>query len=74
MSETSAFLEATMARYRDAETALHNGDAAPRKAMWGRTDPVTLLGAAFERDRLGRDRTGLQPAPGEVLELHVVRA
>jgi ketosteroid isomerase-like protein len=47
MSETGAFLEATMARYRVAETALHNGDAAPRKAMWGRIDPVTLLGAAF---------------------------
>jgi len=47
MSETEAFLDATMARYRDAETALHDGDAAPRKAMWARTDPVTLLGAAL---------------------------
>jgi hypothetical protein len=47
MGETDAFLEATMARYRDAETALHNGDAAPRKAMWARTSPVTLLGAAL---------------------------
>lgn len=47
MRETDAFLETTMARYRDAETALHNGDAAPRKAMWARTDPVTLLGAAL---------------------------
>ena len=47
MSETDAFLETTMARYRHAETALHNGDAAPRKAMWARTNPVTLLGAAL---------------------------
>jgi ketosteroid isomerase-like protein len=47
MRETDVFVEATMARYRDAETALHNGDAAPRKAMWSRTVPVTLLGAAF---------------------------
>ncbi|MHB8463727.1 MAG: YybH family protein [Acidimicrobiales bacterium] len=47
MNETDAFLDATMGRYRDAETALHNGDAVPRKAMWSRTDPVTLLGAAF---------------------------
>lgn len=47
MSETDAFLETTMARYREAETALHNGDAAPRKAMWAHTDPVTLLGAAL---------------------------
>ena len=47
MSETDAFLTATMARYRDAETALHNGDAAPRKAAWSHADPVTLLGAAL---------------------------
>ena len=47
MSESDAFLEATMGRYRAAETALHNGDAAPRKAMWARTGPVTLLGAAM---------------------------
>jgi ketosteroid isomerase-like protein len=47
MSETDAFLEVTMHRYRDAETALHNGDAGPRKAMWARADPVTLLGAAL---------------------------
>lgn len=47
MSETNAFLEATTGRYRAAETALHNGDAAPRKAMWARTGPVTLLGAAM---------------------------
>ena len=47
MSETDAFLEATMGPYREAETALHIGDAAPRKALWARTDPVTLLGAAF---------------------------
>lgn len=47
LSQTDAFLEATMARYRNAETALHNGDAAPRKTMWAHTSPVTLLGAAM---------------------------
>lgn len=47
MSETEAFLAAVMGRYCDAETALHNGDAGPRKAMWARSDPVTLLGAAL---------------------------
>jgi ketosteroid isomerase-like protein len=30
-----------------AEIALHNGDAAPRIAMWSRNDPVTLFGAAL---------------------------
>lgn len=47
MSETDGFLSATMPRFEKAETALHNGDAAPRKAMWSRHDPVTLFGAAM---------------------------
>lgn len=47
VSETEGFLNTTMARYLTAETALHNGDAAPRKAMWSRTKPVTVLGAAM---------------------------
>jgi ketosteroid isomerase-like protein len=34
-------------RLTAAETALHNGDAAPRKVLWSRTDPVTLFGAAM---------------------------
>jgi ketosteroid isomerase-like protein len=25
--------------------AVHNGDAAPRRAIWSRRDPVTVLGA-----------------------------
>ena len=29
----------------DAEVALHNGDAAPRRALWSRNEPVTVLGA-----------------------------
>ena len=47
MDETESFLRATMTRYTDAETALHNGDATPRKALWSRTDPVTLYGAVM---------------------------
>ncbi len=39
MKETDAFLDATMTQYRAAETALHNGDAQPRKQMWARTVP-----------------------------------
>jgi ketosteroid isomerase-like protein len=30
-----------------ADTALHNGDAALRKALWSTQEPVTLLGAAM---------------------------
>jgi ketosteroid isomerase-like protein len=29
----------------DAELALHNGDVAPRKALWSRNEPVSVLGA-----------------------------
>jgi ketosteroid isomerase-like protein len=30
---------------RDAEVALHNGDATARRAIWSRNDPVSVLGA-----------------------------
>jgi ketosteroid isomerase-like protein len=29
----------------EAELALHNGDAAPRRALWSRNEPVSILGA-----------------------------
>ena len=29
----------------DAERALHNGDPAPRRALWSRNEPVSVLGA-----------------------------
>ena len=38
MDQTDAFLTATMPRLRQAETALHNGDAGPRMAMWSHDD------------------------------------
>jgi ketosteroid isomerase-like protein len=39
----------------DAELALHNGDAEPRRAIWSRSEPVSVLGAwrnAFGRDEI----------------------
>jgi len=30
----------------EAELALHNGDSAPRRAIWSRNEPVSILGAA----------------------------
>src|SRR5262245_20363559 len=47
MGATEDFLAAAMPGYHEAETALHSGDAAPRKAMWSRTEPVTLFGAGM---------------------------
>ena len=49
MSEVDDFLAATMPRYVEAETRIHDGDAGPRFAMWSRNEPVTLFGAAVTR-------------------------
>ncbi|MCV2490773.1 nuclear transport factor 2 family protein [Geodermatophilus sp. YIM 151500] len=45
MSELDDFLAWVGSRLRDAESALHDGDAAPRLAIWSRREPVTVLGA-----------------------------
>ena len=45
MSDREDFVTWVQTRLRDAEIALHNGDAAPRRAIWSRRDPVTVLGA-----------------------------
>ena len=47
MDQTDAFLATTLPRLRQADTALHNGEAGPRIAMWSHDDPVTLLGVAI---------------------------
>ncbi|GAB3273204.1 hypothetical protein GCM10027449_10550 [Sinomonas notoginsengisoli] len=46
MSERDEFLDWVGTRLKDAEIALHNGDAAPRFAIWSTQEPVTILGAA----------------------------
>jgi ketosteroid isomerase-like protein len=46
MNELDTFLESTLPRLKAADTALHNGDATQRIAMWSHTEPVTLFGAA----------------------------
>ena len=45
MSDRDDFLVWVESRLRDAEIALHNGDAAPRRAIWSCNEPVTVLGA-----------------------------
>lgn len=47
MSDVDAFLEDVLPRMKVADTALHDGDVAGRAAMWSRSDPLTLFGAAF---------------------------
>ena len=48
MDEVETFLDSMMPRLRASETAFHDGDAAPRVAMWSHHDPVTLFGAALQ--------------------------
>ncbi len=45
MTDRDDFLAWVQSSLRDAEVALHNGDAAPRRAIWSRQEPVTVLGA-----------------------------
>lgn len=45
MSDLDDFLAWVNTRLKDAEFALHGGDAAPRRALWSTNDPVTVLGA-----------------------------
>ena len=45
MSERDDFLAWVKGELRDAEFALHNGDPGPRRALWSRAEPVSVLGA-----------------------------
>ena len=47
MDPTEAFLADMVPRLREAETALHEGDARLRIDMWAHDDRVTLFGAAM---------------------------
>ena len=45
MSNYEEFLAWVHSDLREAEVAVHNGDAGPRRAIWSSKDPVTVLGA-----------------------------
>jgi ketosteroid isomerase-like protein len=45
MTDRDDFLAWVTSALYEAELALHNGDAAPRRALWSRNDPVSVLGA-----------------------------
>jgi ketosteroid isomerase-like protein len=45
MTDVDEFLAAVLPALTAADTAIHNGDAGPRIALWSRKDPVTLFGA-----------------------------
>lgn len=45
MTDSDEFLAWVRSALYQAEVALHNGDAAPRRALWSRNEPVSILGA-----------------------------
>lgn len=45
MTDRDDFLAWVRSALYDAELALHNGDSAPRRALWSRNEPVSILGA-----------------------------
>jgi ketosteroid isomerase-like protein len=45
MSERDDFLAWVKGPLQDAERALHAGDPEPRRALWSRNEPVSVLGA-----------------------------
>jgi ketosteroid isomerase-like protein len=46
VGERDDFLDTVLPRLTAADTALHNGDPGPRKAIWSQNEPVTVFGAA----------------------------
>jgi ketosteroid isomerase-like protein len=46
MTDRDDFLAWVKSTLHDAEFALHNGDADPRRALWSRNEPLSILGAA----------------------------
>jgi ketosteroid isomerase-like protein len=53
MSGRDDFLAWVETELYEAEVALHNGDAGPRRSLWSRREPVSVLGAW--RNAQGRD-------------------
>jgi ketosteroid isomerase-like protein len=45
MSDRDDFLAWVKSELYEAELALHNGDAASRRVIWSRKEPVSILGA-----------------------------
>ena len=45
MSDREDFETWVRTRLADAERALHEGDPAPRRALWSEREPVSVLGA-----------------------------
>ncbi len=56
MGELEQFLASALPALTEADTALHNGAAAPRIALWSKKDPVTVFGAV--KNMVGWEQVG----------------
>jgi len=56
MADRENFLAWVESALYQAELALHNGDADPRRALWSRNEPVSILGAW--RNAYGQQQVG----------------
>ncbi|HEX5862269.1 MAG TPA: nuclear transport factor 2 family protein [Nocardioides sp.] len=45
MNELDQFVTWVQSTLRNAEKAIHDGNARPRRAIWSRKEPVSVLGA-----------------------------
>jgi hypothetical protein len=45
MTEREDFVGWVQSVLKGAEVAVHNGDAGPRRRIWSRKEPVSVLGA-----------------------------
>jgi ketosteroid isomerase-like protein len=82
MSERDEFLEWVDTTLKDAEVALHDGDAGPRRVIWSDREPVSVFGAwqtaAGRRDvdelfgRLGTTFSGCASYRHELVAADVV--
>jgi len=45
MADRDDFVAWVKSALYEAERAVHNGDAAPRRALWSHNEPVSVLGA-----------------------------
>ena len=63
MTDRDDFLAWVTSALYQAELALHNGDSAPRQALWSRNEPVSILGAwrnAYGQHELDEVFNGLE--------------
>jgi ketosteroid isomerase-like protein len=77
MNQLDEFLATTLPRVREADMALHNGDAGLRMAMWSHDQSVTLFGAAMAGvgwseiepvfERLGASFSGCESWENEII-------